>query len=331
MTVHDRLQRFAAVLVAGAVVVAMSHAAVAQQKAPAGPKRFATPEEATDALVGALRANSPRAILGVLGPEARPLVSSMDSTGDQAKIEKFLGEFDAAHRIEKVGENKAVVYVGKDDWPLPIPIVQSKGTWQFDTKAGKEEILNRRIGENELSVIQVCLAYVDAQREYYRQPRDRSGVLQYAQKIRSTPGLKDGLYWDAAADEPQSPLGPLAAQAAREGYKRRGAGAGPAPYHGYYFRILTAQGADAPGGAYDYIARGHMIGGFALVAFPAEYGVSGVMTFIVNHDGVVYQKDLGPRTLTLGREMKRFNPDRTWTKVDDTALAGHAVLGSRTR
>jgi hypothetical protein len=244
--------------------------------------------------------------------------------GDRAKIEAFLREFDTAHRVERPGDAKAILYVGKDDWPLPIPVVRSNGAWFFDTRAGKEEILNRRIGENELSVIQVCLAYVDAQREYYREPRDASGILKYAQKIRSNPGLQDGLYWESPPGAPPSPFGPLAARAGAEGYRRRGAGAGPAPYHGYYFRILTSQGPDAPGGAYDYVVRGHMIGGFALVAFPAEYRVTGVMTFLVNHDGVVYQKDLGPTTLALGREMKRFNPDRTWTKVDEAALAAQA-------
>jgi hypothetical protein len=323
MTARDRLQRLAAALVVAAVVSAMSAAAVAQQKSAAtgGPKRFATAEEASQALVNALRGNKSNAVIEVLGPEGRPLVYSADAAGNRARIERFIREFDTAHRIEPAGDAKAILHVGKDDWPLPIPIVRSGGTWSFDTRAGKEEILNRRIGENELSVIQICLAYVDAQREYYREPRDGSGILKYAQKIRSTPGMRDGLYWDTQADTPPSPLGPLAARASTEGYKRRGAGAGPAAYHGYYFRILTAQGPDAPGGAYDYVVRGHMIGGFALVAFPAEYGVTGIMTFIVNHDGVVYQKDLGRDSAARGREMKQFNPDSTWSKVDAAALA----------
>jgi hypothetical protein len=271
--------------------------------------------------VDALRGNSYKAMIEVLGPEARPLVGSANSEGDRARIQAFLRQFDTAHRLDRVGDAKAVLYVGNDDWPLPIPIVRSQGKWYFDTRAGKGEILNRRIGENELSVIQICLAYVDAQREYYREPRDGTGILQYAQKIRSTSGLKDGLYWDAAADAPPSPLGPLAARASAEGYKPRGAGAGPGAYHGYYFRVLKSQGPDAPGGAYDYVVRGHMIGGFALVAFPAEHGVTGIMSFIVNHDGVVYQKDLGPNSAARGREMKQFNPDATWSKVDAAALA----------
>jgi hypothetical protein len=315
------LQRVTAVLAAAVVLAAVPVTSSAQEKStPAAAKRFATPEKATEALVNALRSNKYQAMIDVLGPEGRSVVSSSDAARDRTRIDAFLREYDAAHRIEQTGNAKAILSVGQNDWPLPIPMVRGKDGWYFDTAAGKQEILNRRIGENELSVIQACLAYVDAQRDYYREPRDGSGVLQYAQKIRSTPGLTNGLYWDTRPGEPPSPLGPLAAQASTEGYKRRGAGAGPAAYHGYYFRILTAQGPDAPGGAYDYVARGHMIGGFALVAFPAEYGVTGVMTFIVNHDGVVYQKNLGANTAARGRAMTQFDPDSTWTKVDAAAL-----------
>jgi len=322
MTARDVLAHVAIVAVAVGVLAAADGVVAQQKSAAPTARRFATPEEATEALVGAVRSESVKAMLDILGPDARPLVSTADQAKDRAKREGFLKDFDEAHRLEMKGDDKAILFVGKDDWPMPIPIVRSKGKWYFDTRAGKDEILNRRIGENELSVIQTCLAYVDAQREYYRQPHDRSGVLEYAQKIKSTPGLRDGLYWDSAPNTPESPLGPLAARASTQGYRRRGAGAGPSPYHGYYFRILTSQGPDAPGGAYDYIANGHMIGGFALVAFPAEYGVTGVMSFIVNQDGVVYQKNLGPKTATLGRDMKTFNPDSTWTKVDAAALAG---------
>jgi hypothetical protein len=321
MTARDRFPQLAAA-VAAALILGATSAAVAQTKAAAtGPQRFASPEEAVQALAYALRGMQFNDVIGVLGPEGRSLVWSADMVENRARIDAFIREFETAHRVERQGDAKAILYVGKDDWPLPIPIARSGKTWSFDTRAGKEEILNRRIGQNELSVIQICLAYVDAQREYYREPRDGSGILKYAQKIRSTPGLRDGLYWDTRKDEPLSPLGPLAARASAEGYKKRGAGAGPAAYHGYYFRVLTSQGPDAPGGAYDYVARGHMIGGFALVAFPAEYGVSGIMTFIVNHDGVVYQKDLGRDSTALGRAMKAFNPDATWSKVDAPALA----------
>jgi hypothetical protein len=192
--------------------------------------------------------------------------------------------------------------------------VPDGASWRFDTAAGKDEIINRRIGENELHTIQVCLAYVDAQREYYARAPDGNRLMEYAQKFASSPGKQDGLYWPTKAGDPPSPLGELVARARGEGYAKRSSA--PVPYWGYYYRILTAQGKDAPGGAYSYIARGHMFGGFGLVAYPAQYGVSGVMTFTVNHDGVVYQKDLGPNTAAIAGAMKEFNPDSTWTKAE---------------
>jgi hypothetical protein len=191
--------------------------------------------------------------------------------------------------------------------------VKERAGWRFDTAEGKEEILNRRIGRNELDVIQVCLAYVDAQREYYRRDPDGDSLLQYAQKFFSTKGKRDGLYWESTPGEEESPLGLLVAEARAEGYKE--GGGNPVPYHGYYYKILTGQGKDAPGGAYDYIVRGKMMGGFGMVAYPAQYGSSGITTFIVNHDGVVYQKDLGPKTAEIARSMTRFNPDKTWKKL----------------
>src|SRR5262245_57754776 len=194
--------------------------------------------------------------------------------------------------------------VGPDDFPLAIPIVPDGPSWRFDTAAGKEEILNRRIGQNELNTIQVCLAYVDAQREYYARDPDGNGLLQYSQAFASSKGRRDGLYWETKAGEAPSPLGALVSRARGQGYTKQSAG--PVPYWGYYFRILTSQGKDAPGGAYDYLAQGRMIGGFALVAYPAQHGVSGVMTFIVNHDGVVYQKDLGRNTAEVARAMRQF-------------------------
>jgi hypothetical protein len=217
-----------------------------------------------------------------------------------------------------VNENdmKVILHVGNGDWPFPIPVVKKGDHWLFDTMAGKEEILNRRIGRNELNAIQVCLAYVDAQREYVLKDRDGDKLLEYAQKFISREGEKNGLYWEAKEGEPQSPLGPLIAKAAGEGYAGRKPGGKRNPYHGYYYRILKAQGKNAPGGEYDYMVSGKMIGGFALVAYPAEYGNSGVMTFIVNHDGVVYEKDLGKDTEKIATAMKKFNPDRTWKKVE---------------
>jgi hypothetical protein len=192
--------------------------------------------------------------------------------------------------------------------------VKEGETWRFDSAAGKEEILSRRIGQNELDTIQVCLAYVDAQREYTRVPREGDGLLTYAMKFRSDEGTKNGLYWPTKEGEALSPLGVLVANARAEGYSRKASGGSPTPYHGYFYRILTAQGPDAPGGAYDYVVNGKMIGGFALVAHPAQYGASGVTTFIVNHEGVVYQKDLGRDTETIARTMETYNPDSTWKK-----------------
>jgi len=210
-------------------------------------------------------------------------------------------------------DKKVILQVGKDDWPFPIPLVKDGTNWRFDSERGKEELSNRIIGRNELDVIQVCLAYVDAQREYYMHNPRGVALPQYASKFMSTQGKRDGLYWATTTDEPPSPLGPLLAQARREGYNPT---AGKSiPYHGYYYKMLTGQGPSAPDGAYDYVVRGQMIGGFAMVAYPAQYGESGIMTFIVNHDGVVYQKDLGPHTAATAQSMTKFNPDETWKKL----------------
>jgi hypothetical protein len=206
--------------------------------------------------------------------------------------------------------------VGSEDWPFPIPLVKKDEYWFFDTMAGKEEILNRRIGRNELNAIQVCLAYVDAQREYVLKDRDGNKLLEYAQKFISSKGKKNGLYWEVKEGEKLSPLGPLVAKAAKEGYIGRKPVGKHTPYHGYYYKILKAQGKNAPGGEYDYIVKEKMIGGFASVAYPAEYGNSGVMTFIVNHDGVVYEKDLGKETEKIATAMKKFDPDKTWKKAE---------------
>jgi len=297
-----------------AALILLTSCATARAAAPAtGQKHFETPEEAVQALIDALRKDDKKQLSEVLGPGSGALIFSGDKVADNRGREGFLREYDERHRLE-AGGGKIVLYVGADDYPFPIPVVPDGPSWRFDTAEGKEEVLNRRIGRNELAAIQVCLAYVDAQREYYAQARKQGQVLEYAQRIASTPGKRDGLYWPAKAGEPESPLGPLVATARAEGYRKSEA-KGPIPYHGYYYRILTGQGPDAPGGATEYVANGHMIGGFGLVAFPAQYGASGVMTFIVNHDGVVYQKDLGPATATLGRQMKLFDPGSGWQKV----------------
>jgi hypothetical protein len=238
---------------------------------------------------------------------------SGDAVADKLRRDRFLAAYDEKNRLAAEGQNMILI-VGKDDWPFPIPLVKKGNGWIFDTAQGREELLNRRIGENELTVIQVLLAIVDAQREYAIKDRNRDGLLEYAQKFISDSGKHNGLYWEAKQGEPQSPLGPFVARARSEGYKGKGDNT-PVPFHGYYFRILTAQGKDAPGGAYSYFVRGKMIGGFAVVASPAEYGSSGVMTFIVNHDGKVFQKNLGANTAAMAKSMKEYNPDKSWTAV----------------
>ena len=289
--------------------------ATAAKAQPVQPKRFASAEEATEAFVAALRAHDTNALLGIFGSEARPVIFSGDPVADRRARDAFLQAFNAGHTLVAKGTDAMTLQVGSDEWPFPIPIVTQGERWRFDTRQGREEILARRIGRNELSTMQVCLAVVDAQREYYGEDRTGRGVLAYAQKFRSTPGKHDGLHWETKSGEPLSPLGDLVARARAEGYRRDQSG-GPTPYHGYLFRMLTSQGPDAPGGAYDYIVRGYMIAGFGLVAYPAQYGVSGVMTFITNHDGVVYEKDLGPTTAALAASMRTFNPDKTWSKAD---------------
>lgn len=224
--------------------------------------------------------------------------------------------YEEMNKLVKENDTKVVLHVGNGDWPFPVPVVKKGDDWLFDTMAGKEEILNRRVGRNELNAIQVCLAYVDAQREYVLKDRDGDKVLEYAQRINSKAGEKNGLYWVAKEGEPQSPLGSLVAKAATEGYSGERPVGRRTPYHGYYYRILKAQGKHAPGGEYDYMAKGKMIGGFGLVAYPAEYGNSGIMTFIVNQDGVVYQKNLGKETEKIAAAMKTFDPDDTWRNAE---------------
>ena len=276
-------------------------------------ERFGTPKEAIEALVAATKTGDQRAILKVLGLEGKPIVNSGDPVADSNIRQDFISAYDAKHAIEMEGDGTRTLIIGNDDWPFPIPVVNEAGEWQFNTKAGLDEILRRRVGRNELSAIQVSLAYVQAQYEYASLDPASLGRGVYAQRIVSSPGKKDGLYWPSAEGEEPSPLGALAAQAAVEGYKIKGT---PIPYHGYYYRILSRQGATAPGGAYDYVVKGRMIGGFGLLAFPADYGNSGIMTFLVNQDGKVFQKDLGPNTTQLARKIKSFTPDQTWTKID---------------
>ena len=276
-------------------------------------KNFASPEEAVSALVSAVEANDQRSLREVLGPHSGKLISSGDPVQDQQNREKFVTAYETANRIELHGEANAVLVVGKDEWPMPIPLVKSNGAWHFDAKQGEREILNRRIGRNELAAVQVCLAIVDAERDYSAQDPEGAGVPKYAGRLVSTPGKRDGLYWETAGDEQKSPLGPLLAAAANEGYGRTSFAA-HAPYHGYYYKILTRQGQDAPGGARDYLVDGEMLAGFGLLAYPARYRASGIMSFIVNQDGVVYEKDLGKNTASIAGKMTAFNPDSSWKK-----------------
>jgi hypothetical protein len=291
-------------LIAAAILLLVTSSASAQRV-------FQTPEDAATALANAIKSGATRDILKVLGRDAEDIMVSGDEVEDREARERFVGAYDAKHDVIVEGD-KAFLVVGTDDSPLPIPLTRQKAGWKFDTAAGRLEILYRRIGRNELDAIQTCLAYVDAQNEYAEKDRTGAGAGVYAERIVSTTGKKDGLYWPASGGD-ASPLGEFVAQASAEGYK---AGAGRTPYHGYYYRILTQQGPNAPGGTLNYVVKGKMIGGFALVAYPAQYGNSGVMTFLVNHSGTVYQKDLGDYTMTLVNRMMWFDPDQTWKKVN---------------
>jgi len=281
-------------------------------------KRFASAEEATQALVSALRVDDTKALTTIFGSQARTLIASGDPVADRELRQRFVQWYDTANKLV-ASDTRTVLHIGEDDWPFPIPLVKDGERWRFDVQQGREEIIARRVGRNELHTMQTCLAYVDAQREYYAQDRNGDGILEYAQQFKSSPNKRDGLYWPTQPGEPPSPLGDLVVSAQARGYQLA-KNPTPTPFNGYLFRILTGQGPAAPDGAYDYIVRGHMIAGFGLVAFPAQYGVSGVMTFVVNHDGVVYQKDLGPTTESIATAMRRFNPDKSWTKVEVPAV-----------
>jgi hypothetical protein len=288
-------------------------------------RHFGTPGDAVGSLVEAFRDGDKAELRQILGQDGEALLSSGDPVDDEATARRFLAAYDQKHQLIALDEARVRLDVGDDDWPMPIPVVKDMlNQWRFDTDAGKDELLSRRIGRNELNTMQVCLAIVDAQREYAALDPERVGLPVYAEKIYSDPGRKNGLYWETAADEPPSPIGPLAADAAAEGYSRPGPAresAGPRPYHGYCFKLLKAQGPYARGGTRDYMVRGRLIGGFALVAWPATYGNSGIMTFIVNQDGVVYQRDFGPDTPQAVARLASFNPDPQWTQADPGELS----------
>jgi hypothetical protein len=269
---------------------------------------FATPQEAAQALIDATDHNDTAALLKILGTDGKDIVES----GDPAEDTKHRAEFARSAReklqINQESPLKTTLVVGEQQWPFPVPLVEKDGKWRFDSSKGRLEILARRVGRNELTAIDVCRGYVEAQLEYAAEDRDKNGILEYAQKIVSSPGKQDGLYWEGATIVPKA-FAEAAESYAKEGHKLQ-------PYHGYYFKVLKAQGPDAQGGALGYVVKGEMIGGFALVAWPAEYGVSGIHSFIVNHHGIVYEKDLGANTAALARQMTRFNPDKSWHQAE---------------
>jgi hypothetical protein len=282
-----------------------------------GQKLFGSPQEAAAVLKDAVLTKDRRLLIAIFGPEGKQLVLTGDRVQENHDLESFGQHLSEYLRVDEQGPDKAVLHIGRENWPYPIPLVKVGEQWFFDTVAGKEELLNRRIGENELGAIAVCRAYVTAQKQYARKDRTGEQITQYAQHFMSSPDKKDGLYWPAGPGEELSPMGPLVAEAHAEGYGQRPSTGKPRPYHGYYFHILTAQGDAARGGSMSYVVDGHLTKGFALVASPSAWGASGIMTFVVNQDGKVYQKNLGANTRDLVKAMTAYNPDKSWEEVND--------------
>ena len=312
------LRRYSRIAKEGSLVLALAlNLPIAASAADTG-QTFATPEDAVSALVLATGVQDGNALRTIFGPAVADL-HNPDRVQATNELNAFTTALNATNRLVHESDTKCVLEVGTNSWPFPVPIVKKEGRWFFDTEAGKEEIFRRRIGKNELSTIEVMRSYVDAQREYASRDRNGDQVLEYAQRLASTPGAKDGLFWPPDLDGEISPLGPLVAQAQGEGYRMGGKvqGSTQEPFHSYFYKILTCQGKYAPGGKYNYVINGHMIGGFALVAWPAEYGESGIMTFIVNQQGRVYQRDLGARTDKLAAAMKTYDPDTSWSHSTD--------------
>jgi len=299
-----------------ALVCGLATLTFAQAKPASAPTQttFATPQAAADALTKATADYDTAMLLQIFGPDGKDFVESADTVQDKNRAENFaaLAKEKMDVKLDVSDPNVARIVVGDEDWPFPVPLVKKSGKWMFDSKAGRKEILYRRIGTNELDAIQVCKGYVEAQHEYALTVHDDSGINQYAQKIISTPGKQDGLYWKNSDGSSGGPIGEAVAKAIEEGYSSKSE-----PYHGYYFKILKGQGPAAPNGAINYVIQGVMIGGFALIAAPAEYRITGVKTFIINQDGIVYEKDLGPNTLELAKKIELYNPDKTWKVTDD--------------
>ena len=303
--------KFAAV--AALLVAGFPATAPAQQT---GQKTYASPEEASQALFTAAQKNDEKAVLEVLGPDGKTIIESGDATEDAAARNNFVEKFQVMHRLVEEPDATTTLYIGAENWPTPIPLVNRAGKWYFDTDAGRQEILFRRIGKNELSAIRVCQEMVAAQKEYFA----KDGNNEYAAKFVADPGKHNGLYWPAEGNQAASPVGPLVANAGSEGGVKKDSTTGAEPFRGYYFRILDRQGKKAAGGEMNYIADGKMTKGFAFVAYPAMYRDSGVMTFVVNQDGVVYEKDLGKQTVEKAKGMKSYDPDPTWKKSDNPDL-----------
>jgi hypothetical protein len=306
-----RAAALAASACAVAAVLLLPHRAFAQDAAQ---KTFQTAQQAVDALVAANKDNDVAALQQMLGPNASSLISSGDDTQDRNDRVHFVSLYEAHHRLVASGKGKMTLLAGKNEWALPIPLVKSDGAWRFDSTDGAKELLYRRIGANELAAIRVCNALRRAQLDYAATGHDSNPPGAYAQRFRSRPGTQDGLCWQVAEGEPESPAGPLVADAESEGYEQ----GQRHPYHGYYFRILKAQGSNAHGGARDYVVDGRMTGGYAILAYPAEYGASGVMTFLVSRRGTVFQKDLGESTVEAARAITAFDPDSSWPRLPTT-------------
>jgi Protein of unknown function (DUF2950) len=280
-----------------------------------GPQVFPSAAAAAKALVAAAHIDDMAALSSILGGDAKEVLSSGDPVADNTARDTFVAKYQEMHRLAYDDQGRVILYIGADNWPFPIPLVKNGDGWIFDTASGKKELLFRRVGRNELFTIDVLADLADAQEEYASEIRDNESVKQFAQKIQSDPGKQDGLYWPVSSGQKESPIGPLIADATAEGYKT--GAAAPIPFHGYYYRILSRQGKNAPGGAKDYLEKGNMTQGFAFLAYPAKYRASGVMTFMINQDGVIVQKDLGADTAKVANEITEYNPDKSWEEVDD--------------
>ncbi len=309
----------AAALASFAVTPAAAQAPVSTASAAQPPataqRSYASPEDAVKSLVAAIRAADTKALAAIIGPGAGAWITTGDAVQDAQDRKAFLAAYDQKNALEMKGSSSAILAIGADAWPFAVPIVKKGGRWVFDAKAGREELANRRVGRNELDAMQTLREIVDAQRKYASTDADGNGLADYARRLISSEGSRDGLYWPAKPGEPASPLGPLADAGAAQGYDKTPSAGVPQPYRGYRYRILTAQGKDAPGGAANYLAKDRLIGGFAVVAYPVTYGVSGIVSFLANQDGVVYEKDLGRDTASVAGGMTRYNPDKSWKRV----------------